>query len=66
MRCLAPQRRPAGEAPYHRAVAYLGVDVGGTFTDAVLLDDQGLRTAKVPTARRQEESVNVPPTSTPR
>jgi N-methylhydantoinase A len=39
-------------------VAYLGVDVGGTFTDAVLLDeDGGIRTAKVPTARRQEESV---------
>src|SRR5919201_1915101 len=35
----------------------LGVDVGGTFTDAVLLDDGELRTAKVPTARRQEESV---------
>jgi N-methylhydantoinase A len=38
-------------------VAILGVDVGGTFTDAVLLDDMGLRTAKVPTAVRQEESV---------
>jgi N-methylhydantoinase A len=39
-------------------VAILGVDVGGTFTDAVLLDDDGgLRTAKVPTAARQEESV---------
>jgi N-methylhydantoinase A len=38
-------------------VAILGVDVGGTFTDAVLLDDTGLRTAKVPTAVRQEESV---------
>ena len=35
----------------------LGVDVGGTFTDAVLLAEDGLRTAKVPTARRQEESV---------
>src|SRR5919201_473538 len=35
----------------------LGLDVGGTFTDAVLLDDGELRTAKVPTARRQEESV---------
>ena len=36
----------------------LGVDVGGTFTDAVLLDDDGrVMTAKVPTARRQEESV---------
>jgi N-methylhydantoinase A len=38
-------------------VRILGVDVGGTFTDAVLLDDGALRTAKVPTARRQEESV---------
>jgi len=35
----------------------LGVDVGGTFTDAVLLAEGELRTAKVPTARRQEESV---------
>src|SRR6266542_4130748 len=35
----------------------LGVDVGGTFTDAVLLDGGELRTAKVPTAARQEESV---------
>jgi len=35
----------------------LGVDVGGTFTDAVLLADGEVRTAKVPTARRQEESV---------
>jgi N-methylhydantoinase A len=38
-------------------VAILGVDVGGTFTDAVLLDDGELHTAKVPTAARQEESV---------
>jgi N-methylhydantoinase A len=38
-------------------VNILGVDVGGTFTDAVLLADGELRTAKVPTARRQEESV---------
>src|SRR2546423_3650213 len=38
-------------------VAILGVDVGGTFTDAVLLDGGRVRTAKVPTARRQEESV---------
>jgi N-methylhydantoinase A len=35
----------------------LGVDVGGTFTDAVLLAEGELRTAKVPTAARQEESV---------
>ena len=38
-------------------VAILGVDVGGTFTDAVLLDDGVVRTAKVPTAANQEESV---------
>ena len=39
-------------------MAILGVDVGGTFTDAVLLTDENeLRTAKIPTARRQGESV---------
>jgi N-methylhydantoinase A len=38
-------------------VAVLGVDVGGTFTDAVLIEDGELRTAKVATAARQEESV---------
>ena len=38
-------------------MAYLGVDVGGTFTDAVLLEGGRVRTAKVPTAARQEESV---------
>jgi N-methylhydantoinase A len=38
-------------------MAILGVDVGGTFTDAVLLDGGRVRTAKVPTAERQEESV---------
>ena len=38
-------------------MAILGIDVGGTFTDAVLLDGDEVRTAKVPTARRQEESV---------
>jgi N-methylhydantoinase A len=35
----------------------LGVDVGGTFTDAVLIDGGDVRTAKVPTAASQEESV---------
>ena len=35
----------------------LGIDVGGTFTDAVFLADGELRTAKVPTSRRQEGSV---------
>ena len=38
-------------------MAVLGVDVGGTFTDAVVLDGGEVRTAKVPTAARQEESV---------
>jgi N-methylhydantoinase A len=35
----------------------LGVDVGGTFTDAVLVEDGEVRVAKVPTAARQAESV---------
>ena len=38
-------------------MSILGVDVGGTFTDAVLVEDGRLSTAKVPTAGRQEESV---------
>ena len=38
-------------------MSVLGIDVGGTFTDAVLLDGSRVRTAKVPTAVRQEESV---------
>jgi N-methylhydantoinase A len=36
---------------------FLGIDVGGTFTDAVLVENGSVRTAKVPTARRQESSV---------
>ena len=35
----------------------LGIDVGGTFTDAVLLEGGEIRIAKVPTAARQQESV---------
>src|SRR5712691_270950 len=38
-------------------MALLGIDVGGTFTDAVLVADGEVSTAKVPTAARQEESV---------
>jgi N-methylhydantoinase A len=38
-------------------MAVLGVDVGGTFTDAVLIEPGRVRTAKVRTTARQEESV---------
>src|SRR4051812_40496532 len=38
-------------------MAILGVDVGGTFTDAVLLDNGRISTGKVLTAAHQEESV---------
>src|SRR5262245_36742014 len=38
-------------------MAILGVDVGGTFTDAVVLDGGRVSTAKVLTAPQQEESV---------
>src|SRR4029077_10084680 len=34
----------------------LGVDVGGTFTDAVLLDGGDVHTAKVPTTPREESA----------
>jgi N-methylhydantoinase A len=34
----------------------LGVDVGGTFTDAVLLDGSAIHTAKVPTTPREESA----------
>jgi N-methylhydantoinase A len=34
----------------------LGVDVGGTFTDAVLLDGGAVHTAKVPTTTREESA----------
>jgi N-methylhydantoinase A len=35
----------------------LGIDVGGTFTDAVLVENGVIRIAKVPTSARQQESV---------
>jgi N-methylhydantoinase A len=38
-------------------MAILGIDVGGTFTDAVFLSEGELRTAKLPTGPRPEESV---------
>ncbi len=42
---------------HHAPMRALGIDVGGTFTDAVLVSDGEIRTAKVPTAEHQEESV---------
>ena len=41
----------------NREMRALGIDVGGTFTDAVLVSDGEIRIAKVPTAERQESSV---------
>src|SRR5919202_2218921 len=38
-------------------MAILGVDVGGTFTDAVVLEEGRVSMGKVLTAPRQEESV---------
>jgi N-methylhydantoinase A len=38
-------------------MAILGIDVGGTFTDAVFFEDGELRTAKLPTSAQPEESV---------
>jgi N-methylhydantoinase A len=41
----------------NRGMRALGIDVGGTFTDAVLVSDGEIRVAKVPTAERQETTV---------
>jgi N-methylhydantoinase A len=41
----------------NRSMRALGIDVGGTFTDAVLVEDGAIRIAKVPTSARQHESV---------
>ena len=38
-------------------MAVVGIDVGGTFTDAVLLEGGRIRTAKVSTSAEQEEGV---------
>jgi N-methylhydantoinase A len=46
-----------GSIVENRPMRALGIDVGGTFTDAVLVEAGRVRVAKVPTAARQEESV---------
>jgi len=51
----AQDRDPLARTPIARKA--LGIDVGGTFTDAVLVADGLVTTAKVPTQARQEESV---------
>jgi N-methylhydantoinase A len=46
-----------GSIVENRSMRALGIDVGGTFTDAVLVEDGEVRIAKVPTAAQQQESV---------
>ena len=46
-----------GRSCSNASMRALGIDVGGTFTDAVVVSDGQVRVAKVPTAARQEESV---------
>ena len=46
-----------GSTIENRAMRALGIDVGGTFTDAVLVSDGEIRIAKVPTRAQQEGSV---------
>ena len=53
----SPPAPTSGNSEIMGGVRVLGIDVGGTFTDAVFFRDGELRTAKVPTAARQEESV---------
>ena len=53
-RAVSERAPPAVRMP---AMSALGIDVGGTFTDAVLVTGSEVRTAKVPTNARQEESV---------
>src|SRR4051794_15864233 len=59
MRLASSTRDRAAACPLLRVarVAVLGVDVGGTFTDAVLVDGDTVRTAKVPTGVHEEAVV---------
>src|SRR3954467_1905210 len=53
----SPPAPTSGNSEIMGGVRVLGIDVGGTFTDAVFFRDGEIRTAKVPTSARQEESV---------
>ena len=53
----SPPAPTSGNSEIMGGVRVLGIDVGGTFTDAVFFRDGVVRTAKVPTAAKQEESV---------
>src|SRR5439155_4544442 len=53
----SPPPPTSGNSAIMDAVRVLGIDVGGTFTDAVFFRDGAIRIVKVPTAARQEESV---------
>src|SRR3954447_3726898 len=53
----SPPAPTSGNSEIMGGVRVLGIDVGGTFTDAVFFHDGEIRTAKVPTSERQEESV---------
>src|ERR1700733_13670757 len=54
LRCCDTVRFPPPSPPGHNIIAvtnmYLGIDIGGTFTDLVLMDEDGnISTAKAPT-----------------
>src|SRR4051812_538244 len=53
----SPPAPTSGNSAIIGFVRVLGIDVGGTFTDAVFFRDGEIRTAKVPTAAKQEDSV---------
>src|SRR5512133_2523989 len=53
----SPPAPTSGNSAIMLDVRVLGIDVGGTFTDAVFFRDGAITTAKVPTAARQDESV---------
>ncbi len=57
LRAMHPACAGSGRPRENPPVRVLGIDVGGTFTDAVLVEDGQVLTAKVPTARNQESSV---------